>query len=72
MWSVLSGAYSSETDPPPAPELRKKVRALGGTIQSVSREYRSTIAWIPLRRLERLAEDPAVRAIEPAAEGAVR
>lgn len=54
------------------PALQAKVRALGGTIQSTSREYRSTIAWIPLRSLERLAEDRAVRAIEPAAEAAIR
>jgi hypothetical protein len=50
------------------PKLEKKVRSLGGTIQSTSREYRSIIAWIPLKKLERLAEDPAVHAIGPAAE----
>jgi hypothetical protein len=54
------------------PALQANVRALGGTIQSTSREYRSIIAWIPLRRLERLARDSAVRAIEPAAEAAIR
>ena len=54
------------------PALQKKVLRLGGTIQSTSREYRSIIAWVPLRKLERLAEDPAVRAIEPAAEAAIR
>ena len=54
------------------PALEKKVRDLGGTIQSTSREYRSIIAWIPLTKLERLANDPAVRAIGPAAEAAVK
>ena len=54
------------------PALQKRIRTLGGTIESTSREYHSIIAWIPLRRLERLAEDPAVRAIEPAAEAAIR
>jgi hypothetical protein len=54
------------------PELQKKVVKLGGTIQSTSRQYRSIIAWVPLKKLERLAEDPAVRAIEPAAEAAIR
>jgi hypothetical protein len=54
------------------PALRKKVQTLGGTVQSTSREYRSIIAWVPLRTLERLAEDPAVRAIVPAAEPAIK
>ena len=51
-----------------SPALEKKLGLLGGTIVSTSREYRSLVAWIPLLRLERLAEDPAVRAIEPKAE----
>lgn len=50
------------------PALETKVRALGGTIVSTFPEYRSVIAWIPLLKLEELAEDPAVLAIEPAAE----
>jgi len=54
------------------PALEQNVRRLGGTIESVSREYRSIIAWIPLKQLERLAGDPAVRAIEPKAEPAIR
>jgi hypothetical protein len=54
------------------PALEKKVTTLGGTIRSTSREYRSIIAWIPLTKLERLADDPAVRAIVPAAEAAIR
>ena len=49
------------------PALQKQVLALGGTIESSSAQYRSIIAWVPLNRLERLAADPAVRAIEPAA-----
>ena len=50
------------------PALEKKIGTLGGTIQSTSREYRSIVAWIPLKKLERLAEDPAVHSIMPAAE----
>jgi hypothetical protein len=50
------------------PALEKKIRTLGGTIQSTSLEYRSIIGWIPLKQLERLAEDRAVHAIVPAAE----
>jgi len=52
------------------PALEQKVRSLGGTIQSTAREYRSIIAWVPLKNLERLAGDRAVRAIVPAAEAA--
>ena len=52
------------------PALEKKVGTLGGTIQSTSVEYRSILAWIPLKQLERLADDRAVRAIVPAAEAA--
>jgi hypothetical protein len=50
------------------PALEKKVRSLGGTIQSTSIQYLSIIAWIPLSKLERLADDRAVRAIVPAGE----
>ena len=50
------------------PALQKNVLTLGGTIESTSIEYRSIIAWVPLNSLERLAADPAVRAIEPAAQ----
>jgi hypothetical protein len=52
------------------PALEKKVRSLGGTIQSTSIEYRSILAWIPLTKLEGLAGDRAVHAIVPAAEAA--
>jgi hypothetical protein len=54
------------------PALRKRIQTLGGTIQSTAPRYRSTIAWIPLRRLERLAQDAAVYAITPAAEASIR
>ena len=48
------------------PELEKKMKALGGIVVSTSTTYDSTIAWMPLQTLERLAADPGVRAIEPA------
>jgi hypothetical protein len=54
------------------PALEKKVAALSGSIVSTSREYRSIVAWMPLLNIERLAEDAAVRAIEPAAEATIR
>ena len=50
------------------PALQKKLTTLGATIVSTSREYYSIIAWVPLLRLERLAEDAAVRAIQPVTE----
>jgi hypothetical protein len=49
------------------PALEKKVKALGGVIVSTSGTYDSIVGWMPLLTLERLAADPAVRAIEPAA-----
>jgi hypothetical protein len=52
--------------------LEQQVRSLGGTILSVSAPYRSIVGWIPLTQLERLAADPAVHAIVPAAEAALR
>jgi hypothetical protein len=51
-----------------APALEKKVRDLGSTIVSTSREYRSIIAWVPVLKIERLAADASVRAVEPAPE----
>jgi hypothetical protein len=48
-------------------ELEKKMRLLGATIVSTSGDYRSIIAWMPLLKLEQLAEDSAIFAIEPAA-----
>jgi hypothetical protein len=50
------------------PALRKAIESLGGTIAGTSVEYRSILAWIPLAKIEQLAEDPAVRAIGPAAD----
>jgi len=50
--------------------LQRTIRTLGGTIVSVSPEYRSIIAWVPLKRLERLASERAVHSIEPKAEPA--
>lgn len=50
------------------PAFQKKVAALGGAIVSTSIEYRSIVAWFPVLKLEQLAEDRAVYAIEPAAE----
>lgn len=55
-----------------SPKLQKRVRSLGGTIVSTSREHHTIIAWAPLLKLEQLATDPAVRAIEPAAEATIR
>ena len=48
--------------------IRRSLDSLGATIVSTSSEHRSTIAWVPLLKLEELAELEAVRAIEPAAE----
>jgi hypothetical protein len=49
------------------PELEKKMKALGAVVVSTSRTYDSIVGWVPLQTLERLAADPTVRAIEPAA-----
>ena len=54
------------------PELQKKVSALKGTIVSTSRQYRSIIAWIPLLKLEQLAQDRRITAISPPADMALR
>ena len=54
--------------PTSRPSCRRQVRSLKGTIVSTSREYRSIVAWIPLLKLERLAEDRRVSAISPQAE----
>lgn len=48
--------------------LQNTIRGLGGTIISTSRESHSIIARVPLLKLERLAGNPAVRFIEPAAD----
>jgi hypothetical protein len=48
--------------------LEKSIRTLGGTIVSTSSEHRSIIARVPLLALDRLANEPTVTFIEPAAE----
>ena len=50
------------------PAIEKKIRELGGIIVSTSGRDQSIIARIPILKLERLAADSRVRAIEPAAE----
>jgi hypothetical protein len=50
------------------PALQKKIRGLGGLVLSTSVRDQSTIARVPLLKLERLAAESAVRFIEPAAE----
>jgi len=50
------------------PAIERAIRSAGGTIVSTSAAYHSIIAWVPLLKLESLAGNPAVRAIEPAAE----
>jgi hypothetical protein len=50
------------------PALEKKIKALGGIVVSTSAAYDSIVGWMPLQTLERLATDPGVRAIEPAAQ----
>src|SRR5262245_66173431 len=49
-------------------DLEKRIRTLGGTIVSTSPQYRSIIAWLPLLKLEQLAEDSSVIAVVPAAQ----
>jgi len=48
--------------------LSDAIAKLDGTVVSSSAQYNSTIAWIPLLKLEQLADNPAVVAIQPAAE----
>jgi hypothetical protein len=54
------------------PALEKKIISLGSDITATSKETRSIEAWIPLLKLEELAADPAVRAIEPKAEATIK
>ena len=53
---------------PVTARIKRHVVRLGGTIVSTSSEADSVIAWVPLLKLERLAELPSVRAIQPAAQ----
>jgi hypothetical protein len=50
------------------PALIAKVKKTGATVVSSSAQHHSIIARVPLLQLERLAGDPAVRAISPAAD----
>ncbi len=50
------------------PAIEKKIRDVDGVVVSTSTRYQSIIARVPILKLERLAEDPSVRSIEPAAE----
>ena len=50
------------------PAIERAIRKSGGAIVSTSPAYHSVIAWVPLLKLEALAENAAVTAIEPAAE----
>jgi hypothetical protein len=53
---------------PVTPSLERKIRDLGGAVVSTSVVERSILAWVPLLKLERLAQEATVRFIEPAAE----
>lgn len=48
------------------------VKKYDGEVLSTSAEHHSIIARVPLLQLERLAADPSVRAISPAAEPITR
>jgi len=47
-------------------QLQRKIERLKGTVVSSSLDYRSLVAWVPLLKLERLAEEPTVSSIDPA------
>jgi hypothetical protein len=49
-------------------DMKGQLVKVGGTIVSTSIAADSSIAWVPLLKLEQLAELASVRAIEPAAE----
>jgi hypothetical protein len=49
-------------------DMKRRVTSLGGTIVSESAVADSIIAWVPLAKMERLADYGAVRAIQPAAQ----
>jgi hypothetical protein len=50
------------------PAIERTIRRAGGTIVTTSAAYHSIIAWFPLLKLERLAGNPAVSAVVPAAD----
>lgn len=47
------------------PAIRQTITDLDGTIVSVYPEYRSVVAWVPLAKIETLADEQAVTAIRP-------
>ena len=53
---------------PVTPVIEKKLRILKSVVVSTDPSLQSIIARVPVLSLEALAEEPAVRAIEPAAE----
>ena len=50
------------------PARMKQLESFDSVVISTSVRYQSIVAWVPLLKLEELAADPVVRAIEPAAE----
>jgi hypothetical protein len=48
------------------PDITRQVTRLGGTVVSTWPVADSVIAWVPLLKLEQLAESSTVRAIQPA------
>jgi hypothetical protein len=48
--------------------IEKKLRDAGSAIVSTSPENRSIFAWIPLLKIEQIAAEPSVRAVEPVAD----
>jgi hypothetical protein len=49
-------------------ELRDQIDTMGGAVVSSVPQYESTVAWIPLLMLVRLATRASVKSIVPAAE----
>ena len=47
-------------------QLARKIERLKGTVVSSSLDDRSMIAWVPVAKLELLADEPTVSAITPA------
>src|SRR5262249_11703881 len=50
---------------PVTPELHRRIRRLGGVVVSSSAPHQSTLARIPVLKLETLAAEASVRFIEP-------
>jgi hypothetical protein len=51
-----------------SPALLKRLASFQSEVVSTSVEYHSIVAWVPLLKIEELAADSAVRAIEMAAQ----